>query len=133
MLIFKKGFELANVLQEINEPDLGILDEIEKEDLRTYLTIGNKDIPHEQIIDYILSTYPQLKNYTNLEGPLSVVEYRNISDNLEKKTFYFHIMEQDLGLIQSTITQTENTTTDYNQVNITEYNHTQKILKKRKR
>ena len=133
MLICKRGFDLANVLQEINEQDLGILDDIEKEDLRTYLTIGNKDIPQEQVIDYILSTYPQLRDYTNLEGPLSVVEYRNILDNLENTTFYFYIMEQDLGLIQPQITPTENTTTNYNQVNITEYNHTQKVLKKHKR
>lgn len=133
MMICKRGFYLTNVLQEINEQDLGILDDIEKEDLRTYLTIGNKDIPHEQVINHILSTYPQLKDYTNLEGPLSVIEYRNILDKLENQTFYFHIMEQDLGLIQSTITQTENTTTNYNQVNITEYNHTQKVLRKQKR
>lgn len=133
MLICKKGFDLANVLQEINEQDLGILESIEKEDLRTYLTTGNKDIPQEQIINHILSTYPQLKDYTNLEGPLSAIQYRNISDNLETSTFYFHIMEQDLALIQPQITPTENTTTNYNQVNITEYNHTQKVLKKHKR
>ena len=133
MLICKRGFDLANVLQEINEQDLGILDDIEKEDLRTYLTIGNKDITQEQVINHILSTYPQLKDYTNLEGPLSVIEYRNILDKLETSTFYFHIMEQDLALIQPQITQTENTTTNYNQVNVTEYNHTQKVLKKHKR
>ena len=133
MLICKKGFELANVLQEINEQDLSILEEIEKEDLRTYLTSGNKDIPQEQVINYILFTYPQLKEYTNLKRPLSVVDYRNILDNLGTTIFSFHIMEQDLAFIQPTITPTENTSTDYNQVNITEYNHTQKILKKHKR
>ena len=133
MMICKKGFDLANVLQEINEQDLGILDDIEKEDLRTYLTIGNKDITQEQVIDYILSTYPQLKNYTNLEGPLSVIEYRNILDKLENSTFYFHIMKQDLDLIQPQITPIQTTSTDYNQVNIAEYNHTQKVLRKHKR
>ena len=133
MLICKKGFELANVLQEINEQDLAILEEIEKEDLRTYLTSGNKDIPQKEVINYILSTYPQLQEYTNLKRPLSVVDYRNILDNLDNVTFKFHIMEQDLEFIQPTITPTENSTTDYNQVNITEYNHTQKVLKKHKR
>lgn len=133
MMICKKGFGLANVLQEINEQDLGILESIEKEDLRTYLTTGNKDIPQEQIINHILSTYPQLKDYTNLEGPLSVVEYRNISDNLENKTFYFHIMEQDLDLIQPQITPTENTSTNYNQLNNAKYYNTQKVLRKHKR
>lgn len=133
MLICKKGFELANVLQEINEQDLAILEEIEKEDLRTYLTSGNKDIPQKKVINYILSTYPQLQEYTNLKRPLSVVDYRNILDNLDNATFKFHIMEQDLEFIQPTITPTENSTTDYNQVNITEYNHTQKVLKKHKR
>lgn len=133
MLICKRGFDLANVLQEINEQDLDILESIEKEDLRTYLTIGNKDIPQEQVINHILSTYPQLRDYTNLKGPLSVVEYRNILDNLENTTFYFHIMEQNLGFVQPSITPTENTSTNYNQVNVTEYNHTQKVLRKRKR
>lgn len=133
MLISKKGFELANVLQEINEQDLGVLEEIEKEDLRTYLTSGNKDIPQEQVTNYILSTYPQLKEYTNLEGPLSVVDYRNIADNLDNKVFNFHIMEQDLGFIQTPLTLTENHPTNYNQLNIVEYNHTQKVLKKCKR
>lgn len=42
-------------------------------------------------------------------------------------------MEQDLGFIQSPLTLTENHPTDYNQVNISEYNHTQKVLKKCKR
>jgi hypothetical protein len=133
MMICKKGFELANVLQEINEQDLGVLESIEKEDLRTYLTTGNKDIPQEQVIDHILSTYPELKDYTNLEGPLSVLQYRNIADNLENTIFKFHIMEQDLGFIQSPITLAENHPTNYNQVNIAEYNHTQKVLKKCKR
>ena len=91
MLICKRGFDLANVLQEINEQDLGVLEEIEKEDLRTYLTAGNKDIPQEQVIDHILSTYSELKDYTNLEGPLSVLQYRNIADNLENTIFKFHI------------------------------------------
>ena len=133
MLICKKDFELANVLQEINEQDLAILEEIEKEDLRTYLTSGNKDIPQEEVINYILSTYPQLQEYTNLKRPLSVVDYRNILDNLDNATFKFHIMEQDLEFIQPSIPQIEKQSTDYNQVNITEYNHTQKVLKKHKR
>ena len=42
-------------------------------------------------------------------------------------------MEQDLGFIHPQVTPIENTPTDYNQVNITEYNHTQKILRKQKR
>ena len=133
MLISKKGFELANVLQEINEQDLGVLEEIEKEDLRTYLTSGNKNITHEEVINYILSTYPQLQEYTNLQGPLSVVDYRNILDNLDNTIFNFHIMEQDLGFMQSPLTLTENHPTDYNQVNIAEYNHAQKVLRKHKR
>ena len=133
MLISKKGFELANVLQEINEQDLGVLEEIENEDLRTYLTGGNKNITHEEVINYILNTYPELKEYTNLQGPLSVSNYRNILDNLDNKVFNFHIMEQDLGFIQLPITLIENHPTDYNQVNISEYNHTQKVLKKCKR
>ena len=75
----------------------------------------------------------ELKDYTNLEGSLSVLQYRNIADNLENTTFYFHIMEQDLGFIHPSITPEENHPTDYNQINIAEFNHTQKVLRKHKR
>ena len=124
---------MANVLQEINEEDLGILESIEKDDLRTYLTSGNKDIPREKVINHILNAHPQLKKYTNLKGPLSAIEYRNISSIFENSLLYFHIMEQDLGFIHPQVTPVGNTPTDYNQVNITEYNHTQKVLRKQKR
>lgn len=133
MLLLKKEFDLAHVLQTINKENLDIIKEEEKEHLKTYLTAGNKNISQEEVINYILSTYPQLKYYTNLEGPLSVVEYQNIKNDLINVQFYFHIMEQDLELMQPSITQTENNSTDYNQINITEFNHTQKVLRKHKR
>lgn len=133
MLLLKKEFDLTNVLQEINEQDLGVLEKTEKEDLRTYLTLGNKSISQEDVINYILSTYPQLKYYTNLEGPLSVVEYQKIKNDLVNTQFYFHIMEQELGFIHPAIIPIQNHSTNYNQVNITEFNHTQKVLKKHKR
>ena len=133
MLICKKGFDLAYVLQEINKEDLGVVDTEETEYLRTYLTSGNKNITQEEVINYILNTYPELKDYTNLKGPLSVVEYRNIKNKLTNSKFSFHIMEQDLRFAQPEVTPIENNPTDYNQVNISEYNHTQKVLRKHKR
>ena len=64
MLIAKRGFDLANVLSEINNSDLELLNEDEKEDLSRFLTSGNKGIPHTDVINYILQFYPQLKKYT---------------------------------------------------------------------
>ena len=42
-------------------------------------------------------------------------------------------MEQDLDLIQPQITPTENTSTNYNQLNNAKYYNTQKVLRKHKR
>lgn len=67
MLIAKRGFDLANVLSEINNSDLELLNEDEKEDLSRFLTSGNKGIPHTDVINYILQFYPQLKKYTELK------------------------------------------------------------------
>lgn len=96
MLIVKKGFGLDNVLSEINNSDLGLLNEEEKFRLHEYLTFGNKSITHSDIINYILYYYPELNNYTGLRNKLSVLEYRNIEDSLSESIFWFHIMPQEL-------------------------------------
>ena len=131
MLISKKGFDLANVLSEINSSDLGLLDEDEKEDLSIYLTSGNMDISKDQIISYILNRYPQLKKYTELEGKLSVTEYRKIIDELAD-TFYFHMMSQDLNFLGTDRDELKRPNTDFKQVYISEYEQQQRVLSLKK-
>lgn len=98
MLICKKGFDVANVLEYINDYPLEIIDEDEKEDLAIYLTCGNTEISRTEIIKYILDNYPQLKEHMNYTEKLSVIQYRNIIDSLETDTLWFHEMPQIIDL-----------------------------------
>ncbi len=97
MLICQKGFNLAKVLSEINSNDLGLLKEEEKGDLARYLTLGNKKISHEDVVNYILKLYPQLQRYTELKDKLTVVEYRKIEEDFEDISFWFHPISQQLS------------------------------------
>ena len=101
MLVTKKEFDLAEVLQEINKVDLGLLDDKEKYELEYYLTAGNKKISHEKVVKYILSKYPQLKEYTELKDIISVSEYRRIEKLLDNQIFSFHTMTQDIDFVES--------------------------------
>ncbi len=101
MIIMKKGFDLSMVLSEINTSDLGLLKKEEKPILRNYLTSGNNNIPHEDIVNYILKSYPELKKYKDLNKILSVLDYRIIEENIDTTTFWFHSMPQDLSFIEN--------------------------------
>lgn len=129
MLIAKRGFDLANVLSEINNSDLELLNEDEKEDLSRFLTSGNKGIPHTDMINYILQFYPQLKKYTELKDKLSVSEYRNIGEELNESTFWFHAIPQELTFLQfSTSNELSSNGTDFKQIYMSEYDHQQRVL-----
>ena len=129
MLIAKRGFDLANVLSEINNSDLELLNEDEKEDLSRFLTSGNKGIPHTDVINYILQFYPQLKKYTELKDKLSVSEYRNIGEELNESTFWFHAIPQELTFLQfSTSNELSSNGTDFKQIYMSEYDQQQRVL-----
>jgi len=98
MLICKKGFYLAPVLQYINDYPLQIVSDDEIEDLVTYLTSGNNNITREEIIKYILENYPQLEKHMNYTDKLSVIEYRNIVEDFDTDVLRFHIMPQIIDL-----------------------------------
>lgn len=100
MFISKRGFELTDILTLINKEDLQILDEESKGDLKRILTTGNDNITNEEVINYILSKYPMLKKYRNLSGPLSVIEYKKIEEELGQDIFRFHLMPQNLKFIE---------------------------------
>ena len=100
MFISKRGFELTDILTFINKEDLQILDEESKGDLKRILTTGNENITDEEVINYILSKYPIFSKYRNLRGPLSVIEYKNIEEEIGQDIFRFHLMPQSLKFIE---------------------------------
>lgn len=133
MLIGKRGFELANVLSEINNNDLGLLSEDEKEDLSRFLTLGNKNISHEDIINYILQVYPKLKKYMEIKNKLSVSEYRNIKEELNESTFWFHAIPQELTFLEnSTSDELSSDRLDFKHIYMSEYDQQQRVLRLQK-
>ena len=100
MLICKKGFDLTQILTEINSSDLGLLSGDKKAELRNYLTSGNKNINKKDIMSYILEAYPQLEKYASLTEKLSISEYRSIEEELDESTFWLHAIPQDLSFVE---------------------------------
>lgn len=83
MLICKKGFDLTQILTEINSSDLGLLS-------------GDK----KDIMSYILEAYPQLEKYASLTEKLSVSEYHSIEEELGESTFWLYAIPQDLSFVE---------------------------------
>ena len=100
MYISKRGFELTDVLTFINKEDLQILDEESKGDLKRILTCDNNEITDEEVINYIISKYPNLMLFRNLTGPLSVIEYKKIEELVGQNILRFHLMPQNLKFIE---------------------------------
>ena len=96
MLLSKCYFDLTQVLSEINKLDLKLLMEDERDVLKKYLTLSNKQRTHQQEINYILSTYPSLKKYQDINKVLTVGEYRNIQNEVNINQFSFRIMPQEI-------------------------------------
>ena len=127
MLILKQSFDLAKVLSEINDADIGLLDETEKGDLNSYLTSGNKNIPQKKVTEYILQEYPILRGYTNLKANLSALEYRKIKQDIKISTFSFYIMSQDISQLEN-IYDIKKKYNDYIHIFLSEYEHSQRIF-----
>lgn len=133
MFISTRGFELTNILTFINDEDLKILDEESKDDLKRILTCGNSKISDEEVTKYILSKYPILTNYQNLNGPLTVIEYKKIEDEIGQNIFRFHLMPQNLKFLeQLNLDETNEENRDYHQTYVLEYEHQQKVLRLQK-
>lgn len=99
MLISRKGFDLTEVLTTINDSELGLVEADEKDDLTGYLTAGSFKVSREEVVKYILKAYPELKQYTNLSGPISVIGYKRIVEEIGNETFWFNVMPLDLELV----------------------------------
>ena len=130
MFISKKSFDLAVILSVINFVDSNMATPQEIDNFIKYLTFGNKKINLNDIKLYILNCYPSLKEYTNLKFPISIFKYRKLLDEIERDTFWFHIMPQNLDYIESL--DLNNQDTNYAQIDISEYENTQKVLQKTK-
>lgn len=121
MFVCRKGFELVQVLATINCNDLELVGDKEKDYLTRYLTAGNASISKEQVTEYIIKQYPKLKEYTNLVGPISVANYKDIARNIGEETLYFHIMPQDLHKMPNVSGNIDNPeATDYMQIYLSE-------------
>lgn len=94
MYMEKRAFEVGVVLSMINDIDLNISYPDEIEDIKLYLTNGNLDITDGEIKDYILKCFPELNKYTNLNSNITVLQYRDIQEELDRKYFSFHKMPQ---------------------------------------
>ena len=101
MLLTRKGFSLAHVLQVLNYNDLGLLNDDEKDELRNYLTAGNTLITDDDIAEHIVRRYPELLAYMCLKKPLTVAEYRMIEKNLKTSTFWLYAISQDLSFMDN--------------------------------
>lgn len=133
MYISTRGFELTDILTFINDEDLKILDEESKDDLKRILTCGNSKITDEEVIKYILSKYPILANYRNLKGPLTVIDYKNIEEEIGQEIFRFHLMPQSLKFSEEiNLEDTNEDNRNYVQMYVAEYEHQQKVLRKTK-
>lgn len=133
MFISTRGFELTDILTFINDEDLKILDEESKGDLKRILTSGNNKITDDEVIEYIISKYPILANYRNLKGPLTVIDYKNIEEEIGQEIFNFHLMPQSLKFLeQINLEDTNEDNRDYGQMYVSEYEHQQKVLRRTK-
>ena len=96
MLVCKKGFDMDVVLTEINGRDLGLIKSGAEQALHDYLTSGNSDITHQEIVDYVLKEYPALAKYTSLDPFITLVDYRKMKEDLGSDYFRFRAMPQEV-------------------------------------
>lgn len=96
--LFKKYFDLKDVLSFINDVDLKL---VSSKDglirLKEYLTSGNEQVDRQKIIEYILKEYPILEKYSSIENPPYVKDYLKLIEEIGESYFCFHSMPIDLG------------------------------------
>lgn len=105
MVVCKRGFSLFQILAEINLNDLGLLSKREQKELRNYFTSGNRNIDQEEVREYILSAYPQLRKYAELQDKLTLAKYHAIEEELGELTYWLHSISQNLDFNESVSTK----------------------------
>lgn len=98
MLISKKCFDVATVIEYINDYPLGIANKESVHHFIKYLTSGNSNISREAIINHILNQHSELENHMNYRGNLTLFQYKNIIYSLNNYALGFNIMPQIIEL-----------------------------------
>lgn len=120
MFISRCSFDLAQVLTAINDNKLGLVEEEKENELIDYLTYKSEKVDKQDVKKYILACYPELKAYTNLSGPMTVIEYKKIDDGIDIYGFYFHVMPLDHIPPTLEVSPTNPSYTNYKQIYISE-------------
>lgn len=94
MLISKQGFDIGTTLSVINSSNLEVADNKDVENMIKYLTNGNNNITREEVINYIVKAYPLLSRFSQIETPLTVMDYKMILKEFGSSYLYFHKMPQ---------------------------------------
>ena len=95
MVLARKRFDLATVIEYINDSLLNIASAEETQDFHRYLTAGNEKITREQVKEYIMSCYPILMVHADYDYILTVMEYRALEESIGTP-LAFHIMPEGL-------------------------------------
>lgn len=99
MFIYKRGFNLVDILSSLNTFYIDTDDDDDvHNNFRTYITSNNQNISDEEFINYVISNYPKLKKYIGL-GVIPYSIYSKIEDDFGTDTLWFNIMPQDVLLI----------------------------------
>ena len=94
--VTKAIFSESVILQYINEVDLQITTPEEIEEFKKYITGGNSDISKKDVIAFILKEYPIFEKYIDIGAPLTLIQYRKITEAFKDESISFHIMTQAL-------------------------------------
>ena len=105
-MFLSKSFSFEQVLQEINKVDLGVINDEQKNILHDYITSGNKNITHEQVVEFILMIWPQFSKYANIDHQLKVFEYIDIKHGFHNE-YWLTAMLQDLSFLEEDLYKNE--------------------------
>lgn len=94
MFISKHGFDIGTVLSVINSSNLEVAANSEAEHMIKYLTNGNNKITKKEIINYMTKAYPLLSRFSQIEIPITVMDYKMILKEFDSSYLYFHKIPQ---------------------------------------
>lgn len=94
MFISKQGFDIRTTLSVINSSNLEVSDNEDVKNMIKYLTNENNNITKEEVINYIIKTYPLLSRFSQIETPITVMDYKMILKEFNSSYLYFHKIPQ---------------------------------------
>lgn len=94
MLVDRLPFDTSTVLSVINKKNIGHTTEEEITDLINYLTSENPQITLDEVIEYIVDTFPVLENYQNMEDTITIEDYKDVTKKVGCSKLFFYKMPQ---------------------------------------